>query len=692
MPKSLVIVESPAKAKTISKFLGRNYKIAASMGHIRDLPKSQLGVDIEKEFTPKYITIRGKGDIINKLRSEAKKVDRVLLATDPDREGEAISWHLAHILNIDESKKCRIVFNEITKNAVKNAVKSPRGIDLNLVDAQQARRVLDRLVGYKLSPLLWKKVKKGLSAGRVQSVALRIICDRQDEIDSFVREEYWSLTVHLSKKDDPVKFSAKLVIVENKKADIKNRRQVDRILKQLKNQPMIVNDVKKAERKRNPAPPFTTSTLQQEASRKLKFTAKKTMAVAQQLYEGIELKGEGSVGLITYIRTDSTRLSDSAIEEANSFITEKFGKEYTEKRPAKKAKKSGNIQDAHEAIRPTSVSRTPEAIKDSLSRDQYRLYKLIWERFVASQMSPAVYDTVTIDIKAGDSIFRANGSTIKFPGFMQVYIEGRDDEDESDDGILPELTKNEVLKLVKLEPKQHFTQPPPKYTEAMLVKTMEEKGIGRPSTYAPTIDTILSRGYVIKADGRFEPTELGKIVVEILKEYFVDIVDLNFTAEMENELDKIEMGEADWKRVIKGFYSPFKKSLEHAENTMEKMEFEDEVSDETCDICGRNMVIKYGRYGKFLACPGFPECKNAKPIVESTGVECPKCGKDIVIRRTRKGRKFYGCSGYPECNFVVWDEPNKEKCPKCGGLLLKKRSKSRGEYLACSNKDCNYHT
>lgn len=705
MPKSLVIVESPAKAKTIGKFLGKNYKVSASMGHVRDLPKSQLGVNIKEGFKPKYITIRGKGSIINRLKNEARKADNILLATDPDREGEAISWHLAYLLGLDENKECRIVFREITKNAVVKAIEEPRKIDKDLVNAQQARRILDRLVGYKISPLLWKKVKKGLSAGRVQSVAVRLICDREKEILDYVPQEYWSLTAELEERKYKKTFEAKLFKIKNDKAEIKNKEEMDEILHKLVGSNFVVAKVVRGQRKKNPSPPFTTSSLQQEASRKLGFTAKKTMLIAQQLYEGLDIKGEGSVGLVTYIRTDSTRVSETAVEEANEYIRKKYGEEFAlgKRKSVKDNKSKMNVQDAHEAIRPTAIIREPDSIKGSLTKDQYKLYKLIWERFVASQMKEALYDTVSVDIypcgyncgpKNGQSIikdylFRATGSNIKFPGFMLVYIEG-EDEDKEEEGQIPELNEGEVLDLKQLKPKQHFTQPPPRYTESMLVKALEEKGIGRPSTYAPIIDTIQQRGYVEKENNRFKPTELGIIVVDILKEYFPDIIDIDFTADLEDKLDKIEEGKVKWDEVLTEFFKSFKVKLDNAEKELETIEIQEEVTDEVCEFCGRNMVVKHGRYGKFLACPGFPDCKNTRPFVEEIGVECPECKGDIVLRRTKKGRKFYGCSNYPECNFVSWEEPVKEKCPECGGLLVKRTTKTKGSVLKCINKECNY--
>lgn len=686
MTKSLIIVESPAKAKTISKFLGKNYKIEASMGHVRDLPKSQLGIKIEEGFTPKYITIRGKGPLLNTLRKEAKKADKVLLATDPDREGEAISWHLAHSLGLPDDECCRVEFYEITKKAVTESVKHPRKINKNLVEAQQARRILDRLVGYKISPILWRKVKWGLSAGRVQSVATRIICDREKEIRDFVQKEYWTIEANLLDESSKSEIIAELNSKNGKKIEIDNEQEANEILSELKNETFKVIKIKKSERKRNPSPPFTTSSLQQEASRKLGFTAKKTMMIAQQLYEGLEIKGEGLVGLVTYIRTDSTRISDQAIAEVRQFIGAHYGNDYLPKDPnVYKSKK--NIQDAHETIRPTSILRTPESIKDSLSKDQFKLYKLIWDRFVSCQMAPAVYDTVAVDIKAGNYNFKVSGSVIKFKGFMAVYIEGTDEEETENQQKLPQLEQDQVLKLLKLLPKQHFTQPPPRYTEAMLVRILEEKGIGRPSTYAPIIDVIQKRGYVEKEGGRFKPTELGEIVVQIMQEFFSDIVDIDFTASMEEQLDKIESGNEKWQNVVESFYIPFEKKLKIAEEEIQKIEIKDEVTDEKCEFCGKNMVIKRGKYGKFLACPGYPECKNTKPIIESIGVKCPKCDGDIIVRRSKKGRIFYGCSNFPKCNFMSWYKPIDKKCPKCGSIMAVKNTKNK-ETIICTNKEC----
>ncbi|MGB9679015.1 MAG: type I DNA topoisomerase [Thermoanaerobacteraceae bacterium] len=688
MSKSLIIVESPSKAKTISKFLGKNYKVEASMGHVRDLPKSQLGVDVENNFNPKYITIRGKGPIIDKLKKQAKDVEKIFLATDPDREGEAISWHIANILNIGMEELCRVEFHEITKNAVQNAVKNPRKINLNLVDAQQARRILDRLVGYNISPLLWKKIKRGLSAGRVQSVATRLICDREKEIEAFDPQEFWTLTAILYDKKPSLHFEAKFYGTKNEKVELKNENDADEIISKLTDE-YIVDKVKTGTKKRNPTSPFTTSTMQQEASRKLGFTAKKTMLVAQQLYEGINVKGEGSVGLITYMRTDSTRISNEAKVEAYKYILDKFGKEYANPQSTYNNKKS-NVQDAHEAIRPTSVLREPDSIKDSLKPEQYKLYKLIWSRFLASQMSSAVYDTVSIDILNNDYLFKVSGSILRFEGFMKVYIEGSDSNNKEDTKV-PILEEGTKLNLKQLQKEQHFTQPPARYTEASLIKELEEKGIGRPSTYAPTISTILERGYVVKEKKLLKPTELGFIVTDVLKEFFSKIVDVKFTAEMETQLDEIEEGNKRWYDVINDFYVDFYKTLKIAEEEMKDIEIKEEVevSDVICEYCGRNMVVKYGRYGKFLACPGFPECKNTKPYYEKTGIKCPKCGGEILVKKSKKGRTYYGCENAPECDFILFDKPVNEKCPKCGSLLVEKYNKKH-KVLKCSNKECDY--
>lgn len=685
MGQKLVIVESPAKAKTIEKYLGKNYVVEASMGHIRDLPKSQLGVDIENEYNPKYITIRGKGELLSKLRKLAKKSDKIYLATDPDREGEAISWHLANVLKIDENENCRIEFNEITKDAVKNSIKHPRKINCNLVDAQQARRVLDRLVGYEISPLLWRNVKWGLSAGRVQSAALKLICDREEEIKKFNPEEYWTVDVKLKKgkKSFPVKLTTK----NKKKIEIKNKEQADQIIDELKENEYIVSKIKKGTKNKNPLAPFTTSTLQQEASKKLNFMTKKTMSVAQQLYEGVEVKKFGTVGLITYMRTDSVRISKEAQEKALNFIDETYGKEYVPEEPrVYKGKK--NIQDAHEAIRPTYVEITPEIAKANLSNDQYKLYTLIWKRFIASQMATCILNTNSLEIKNGDYTLRASGSTIKFDGFMKVYEYISGEEEES--VLLPELEENEVLKEESIEGKQHFTQPPARYSEAAFVKLLEEKGIGRPSTYVPTISTLISRKYVDREKKILIPTELGFIVNDILSNYFKQIVDTDFTAEMEVKLDNVEAGKESWTHIVDEFFTPLKEDIEKAEKEISKVIIEDKVSDVPCDKCGRLMVIKHGRFGDFLACPGYPECQNTKPIVEEVDANCPLCGGKILVKRSKKGNRFYGCSNYPECNFVSWYEPTNEKCPECGSYMVKRYSKSKGEYLQCSDKECKY--
>ncbi|EIF6295773.1 type I DNA topoisomerase [Clostridium perfringens] len=685
MGQKLVIVESPAKAKTIEKYLGKNYVVEASMGHVRDLPKSQLGVDIENEYNPKYITIRGKGELLSKLRKLAKKSDKIYLATDPDREGEAISWHLANVLKIDENENCRIEFNEITKDAVKNSIKHPRKINCNLVDAQQARRVLDRLVGYEISPLLWRNVKWGLSAGRVQSAALKLICDREEEIKKFNPEEYWTVDVKLKKgkKSFPVKLTTK----NKKKIEIKNKEQADKIIDELKENEYIVSKIKKGTKNKNPLAPFTTSTLQQEASKKLNFMTKKTMSVAQQLYEGVEVKKFGTVGLITYMRTDSVRISKEAQEKALNFIDETYGKEYVPEEPrVYKGKK--NIQDAHEAIRPTYVEITPEIAKTNLSNDQYKLYALIWKRFIASQMAKCILNTNSLEIKNGDYTLRASGSTIKFDGFMKVYEYISGEEEES--VLLPELEENEVLKEESIEGKQHFTQPPARYSEAAFVKLLEEKGIGRPSTYVPTISTLISRKYVDREKKILIPTELGFIVNDILSNYFKQIVDTDFTAEMEVKLDNVEAGKESWTHIVDEFFTPLKEDIEKAEKEISKVIIEDKVSDVPCDKCGRLMVIKHGRFGDFLACPGYPECQNTKPIVEEVDANCPLCGGKILVKRSKKGNRFYGCSNYPECNFVSWYEPTNEKCPECGSYMVKRYSKSKGEYLQCSDKECKY--
>lgn len=685
MSDYLVIVESPAKAKTIEKYLGKKYRVKASMGHVRDLPKSQMGVDVDDHFKPKYITIRGKGPVLKDLKNAAKKAKKVYLAADPDREGEAIAWHLANSLNLDVHSDCRVVFNEITKDAIKESFKHPRPINMDLVDAQQARRILDRLVGYNISPLLWKKVKKGLSAGRVQSVAVRLIIDRENEIKSFVPEEYWTIAGSFKKGKDT--FQASFYGVDGKKMQLKSEADVKKITGMLKSDKFQVSSVTHKEKKRNPAPPFTTSSLQQEAARKLNFRAKKTMMVAQQLYEGIDLGKEGTVGLITYMRTDSTRISEVAKTEANQYIREKFGENYL-RQEERKEKKQANAQDAHEGIRPTSIFRDPGSVKSFLSRDQYKLYKLIWERFMASQMAPAILDTMSATLANGTVLFRASGSKIQFPGFMKVYVEGSDDQQEEGERYLPHLEEGDVVQSESIEPKQHFTQPPPRYTEARLVKTLEELGIGRPSTYAPTLDTIQKRGYVALENKRFVPTELGEIVLELIREFFPEIIDVEFTADMEKDLDEIEEGKVPWVQIIDAFYQNFEVRLKKAETEMEKIEIKDEETGEMCELCGSPMVYKMGRYGKFMACSNFPDCRNTKPIVKKIGVTCPKCGKgEIIERKTKKNRIFYGCDRYPECDFVSWDKPVGRKCPKCGDMLVEKKLK-KGTQIQCVH--CDY--
>ncbi len=655
MADKLIIVESPAKANTIKKFLGGSTKVVASMGHIRDLPKSKLGIDIEHDFEPEYINIRGKGDLIKSLKTDAKKAKKVYLATDPDREGEAIAWHLAKILENDKDKITRVTFNEITKTAVQKAIKEPRNIDLNTVDAQQARRVLDRIVGYKISPILWKKVKRGLSAGRVQSVAVKLIVDRENEIENFIPEEYWNIYADLKDEKSKKQFEARFYGKNGKKQEIHSKEEIDQILKTIEKAQYTVSEVKKGEKKRNPAPPFTTSTMQQEASRKLGFTLKKTMSVAQGLYEGVKIAEKGTVGLITYMRTDSTRISEEARAAAKTQIVATYGEEYYENRYYKTSK---DAQDAHEGIRPTYADIEPDKIKDELTKDQYKLYKLVYNRFMASQMRPAIYDTMTVNIKADDYDFKANGQNLKFKGFMILYVEGTDEKEEKEEGILPELQENQEVKLLKINPKQSFTEPPARYTEASLVKTLEEKGIGRPSTYSPTITTILERRYIEKKQKQLVPTELGKIVNKILTENFTDVINVEFTAKIENEFDEIAEGKEQWKQMIREFYGPFEKELEKVEKELEHVELVDEVSDVPCEKCGRMMVYKYGRYGKFLACPGYPECKNAKPIIETIDVPCPKCGGVVQVRKTKRKRNYYICEHNPEsCDYISWNKP-----------------------------------
>ena len=674
MAKYLVIVESPAKVKTIKKFLGKNYEVMASNGHVRDLPKSQLGFSPENDFEPKYITIRGKGEILAKLRKEVKKADKIYLATDPDREGEAISWHLTKALKLDDKDVSRISFNEITKTAVKASLKTPREIDMDLVDAQQARRMLDRMVGYRISPLLWAKVKRGLSAGRVQSVALRIVCDREEEIDAFIPEEYWSLEASLLPEGEKKPITAKLLDKGGEKFEISSEEQMNQVLAELKGKEFKVCDMKKGER---------TSTLQQEASKALNFPISKTMRIAQQLYEGVDIKGQGTVGIITYLRTDSVRISEEADEAARAFISESYGEEYLSDGEGSK-KSNAKIQDAHEAIRPTDINRIPSEIKESLSRDQFRLYQLIWKRFAASRMANAKYETTTVNIAAGDYTFRVSTSKVAFDGFMLAYTEA-DDEKQEKQVLLKSIDKDTKLKLEEFDPKQHFTQPPAHYTEASLVKTLEELGIGRPSTYSPTITTIIARRYITKENKNLYVTEIGSVVNSIMKESFPTIVDEHFTANMESLLDSVAEGHLNWKTVVANFYPDLEEAVQAAEKDLEKITIEDEVTDEICEVCGRNMVIKYGPHGKFLACPGFPECRNTKPYYEKIGVACPKCGKDVVIKMTRKGRRYYGCIDYPECDFMSWGRPVEKKCPRCGGYMVEK-----GNKLACADEHCGY--
>lgn len=682
MHKYLVIVESPAKVKTISKFLGANYKVMASQGHVRDLPKSQMGVDIEHDYEPKYITIRGKGDILAALRKEAKKADKVYLATDPDREGEAISWHLAAALKLEDKDIYRITFNEITKNAVKASLKEARKIDMNLVDAQQARRVLDRVVGYGISPLLWAKIKRGLSAGRVQSVALRMICDRENEIDAFIPEEYWSMEAVIDIKGEKKPLIAKFYGDENGKIEIKNGEQMQAILDEVKKSDFSIESIKMGEKVKKSPLPFTTSTLQQEAAKTLNMSTKRTMNIAQQLYEGVDIKGRGTVGLITYLRTDSTRVADEAKVSSREYISENYGDNYIPKEiNAKKDDKK--IQDAHEAIRPTDLNLSPTVVKESLQRDQFRLYQLIWKRFVASQMAPAVYETTSVRIAAGKYRFSVAASKVVFDGFMSVYK--NDDDNEETNTLAKGLDENSVLSLSDINGTQHFTQPPAHFTEASLVKALEEQGIGRPSTYAPTISTIIARHYVIKENKNLYISELGNAVNNIMLTAFPTIVDVKFTANMESLLDGVAEGTVEWKEIIRNFYPDLKVAIDEAEKELEHVKIEDEVTDVICDKCGRNMVIKYGPHGKFLGCPGFPECHNTKPYLEKIGVPCPKCGKDVIIKKTKKGRTFYGCDGYPDCDFVSWQRPSEKKCPKCGGYMVEK-----GNKLVCADETCGY--
>lgn len=684
MARYLVIVESPAKVKTIKKFLGSNYVVTASNGHVRDMPKSQMGIDIENDYEPKYITIRGKGEILAKLRKEVKKADKIYLATDPDREGEAISWHLSKALKLEDKKVYRISFNEITKNAVKASLKNPREIDMDLVDAQQARRVLDRIVGYKISPLLWAKVKRGLSAGRVQSVALRIIADREEEINAFIPEEYWTLDADLKVKGERKLLTAKFYGTEKSKMTISSREELDEIMKEVENAEYSVADIKKGERTKKAPVPFTTSTLQQEASKALNFATAKTMRIAQQLYEGVDIKGSGTVGLITYLRTDSTRISEEADATVREYIREGFGEEYVSDGDVKKSSDKKIIQDAHEAIRPTDVTRTPAAVKEFLSRDQFRLYQLVWKRFIASRMQPARYETTSVKIAAGQYRFTVAASKIVFEGFRSVYTEAGETKEENN-VLLKGLDMDSVLTKESLNSKQHFTQPPAHYTEATLVKTLEELGIGRPSTYAPTISTIIARRYVAKENKNLYLTEIGEVVNNIMKQSFPSIVDVNFTANMESLLDGVAEGKVRWKTIIEIFYPDLEAAVEKAETELEQVKIEDEVTDVICEECGRNMVVKYGPHGKFLACPGFPDCRNTKPYLEKIGVPCPVCGKDVVIRKTKKGRRYYGCEDNPECEFMSWQKPSTKKCPRCGKYMLEK-----GNKLVCSDEQCGY--
>lgn len=676
MKKKLVIVESPSKASTIKKYLGSGYNVVASMGHIIDLPKSQLGIDVDGEFEPKYITIRGKGDLVKSLKREAKTATKVYLATDPDREGEAISWHLANLLDIDKSSKCRVTFNEITKKAVTAGIKEPREINESLVDSQQARRALDRIVGYQISPLLWKKVRKGLSAGRVQSVATKLICDRENEINAFESKEYWTIDATLlsGKK----KFVASFYGIDAEKIDISDEKAAKEILSKTEGKEFTVTSIKKSNKKKTSAPPFITSTLQQEAGRKLSFTSQRTMQAAQQLYEGINIKGKGLIGLITYMRTDSLRVSDDAIEEARAYIGNCFGKEYLPQKP-KIYKTKKNAQDAHEAIRPTYTELTPDSVKSSLSPDQYKIYKIIWDRFIASQMADATFDTVSAVLNVNGYTFHASGSTVKFPGFTLLYTESND-VDEKKESKLPDLNEGDKPKCDKIESEQHFTQPPARYTEASLIKVLEEKGIGRPSTYSPIITTIISRGYVVRSKKSLVPTDLGMIVNNIMCEHFKKIVDVKFTASMEEDLDKVEEGNLNWKVLLSDFYGPFSATLKEAEDKIGHVEIKDEVSDVVCDKCGRLMVYKHGKFGRFLACPGFPECRNTKAIVKTIGINCPKCGKEIIEKKTKRGKVFYGCTSYPECDFTSWDKPTTDKCEKCSGMLFEKPGRGKKKY------------
>lgn len=686
MAKCLVIVESPAKAKSINKYLGKNYTVMASIGHVRDLPKSTLGVDVEDNFEPKYITIRGKGDLIAKMKKAAKSADKIYLAADPDREGEAISWHLAQMLELDEKSKCRITFNEVTKNAVVQSLKNPRSIDIDLVNSQQARRVLDRIVGYKISPLLWKKVKRGLSAGRVQSAVTKMIVDREKEIENFIPKEYWTITATLTDEKGKHPFEARYYGMNGKKKEIGNEADAEKILNIARNAAFKVTKAVYSEKKKHPLPPFTTSTLLQDASRKIGFTSQRTMSAAQTLYEGVTVPGKGPMGLITYMRTDSMRISNEALDAVRDFIDVKYGKEYLPSKP-NYYKTGKDAQDAHEAIRPTDCTITPDMIQKSVTADQYKLYKLIWERFVACQMTSALYDTVAADIDAGGVTFKASGNAIKFYGYRAVYVEGSDTQVEKDTKKLIKLEEGQNLLCNKIEPDQHFTEPPARFTEASLIEAMKDAGIGRPSTYTPTITTVISRGYVAREKKMLKPTELGKIVNDIMQSNFENIVDAEFTAEMETELDKVEEGTRDWVDLLKEFYTPFKTTLENAEKNIDKVKIADEVSDEICDKCGRNMVIKVSKFGKFLACPGFPECRNTKPIITDTGVKCPDCGARVVERKSKKGKKFFTCEKAPACSFLLWDQPITMPCPVCGGIMVKKYFK-KGSITQCSNLEC----
>ena len=691
--QKLIIVESPAKAKTIGRYLGKGYKVEASQGHVCDLPKSQLGVDPDKDFEMKYITIRGRGDILSRIRKEAKNASQIYFATDPDREGEAISWHLYHVLGVDENKACRIEFNEVTKKAVQNAIKNPRKLDTGRIDAQQARRALDRLVGYKISPLLWAKVKKGLSAGRVQSVATRMVVDRENEINAFIPEEYWDISTECTTGNGgkKQKFRCKLASVEGKKASVSNQTEADRICDLIRKDTFTITEVKNREKKKMPAPPFTTSSMQQEAGRKLSFTTSRTMQIVQQLYEGIEIEGEGIQGLVTYIRTDSVRISEEAMESVRAYIPGRFGAEYL---PAEKNEYKGrkNAQDAHEAIRPTNIERTPDSIKNSLSREQYMLYRLIWNRFIASQMSAAVYQTLTAEVTGKKIGLRFYGEHKSFPGFTALYEESADENEDSVEMNLPVLKEGQNVSILKIDSDQHFTQPPNRFTEASLVRMLEENGIGRPSTYAPTISTIISRGYVSREKKRLYPTELGIMVTDMMNRYFSEIVDTEFTATMESRLDAVEEGKENWKQLLRDFYPEFEKTLQVAEKEIEKIDIRDEISDVPCDQCGAMMVYKMGKFGRFLACPNFPKCRNTKPLLTYVDAPCPKCGRRLLEKVSRKNRKFYGCEGYPECDFVSWDKPVSEKCPECGSYMVEKRNAKGETVLLCANENCRYRS